>query len=331
MQKAKTNSQILPNYKCVLVTGGAGFIGSNYIEDLLKNSNTKVVSIDNLSLDIKNADKKINMKSFVDNKNFTFVQGDIKDKVLVDEVFAKYKPEAVIHFAAKADARYAVDHPYEYIDTNITGTLNLLEASKNIGVKKFIFISSSSVYGNKNKVPFEESMQSDYSISPYGASKKAGEVLCHTYAHNFNLPIVCIRVFNAYGERMRPNLVMYKWVENILNGVEVEMSGTGIRKRDFTYVGDIVSAVNKAIIKNINYEVINIGNSGPVTLKSLLKTIEKILGQKAKIKVKESNKASVEKTYASVKKAKKLLGWAPTTSLEDGLTNFVVWYKDNIK
>jgi UDP-glucuronate 4-epimerase len=313
--------------KTILVTGGAGFIGSNYIEDMLKSSKVKVITIDNLSLDIKDLDKKINMATFIDNKNFVFIEGDIKDKVLIDEVFDKYKPEVVVHFAAKADARYAVLHPQEYIDTNITGTLNLLEASKNNLIKKFIFISSSSVYGNKNKVPFEETMQADFSISPYGASKKAGEVLCHTYAHNFNLPIVCIRVFNAYGERMRPNLVMYKWVENIINDNEVEMSGTGSRKRDFTYVGDIVKAVNKAISKEINYEIINIGNSDPISLKALLKTIEKILGKKAIIKVKESHKSSVEKTYASVKKAKRILGWAPSTSLEEGLTNFVSWYK----
>lgn len=315
--------------KTILVTGGAGFIGSHFIDNALAGSTwDKVVCVDNLVVDTGTKDKKGNIKHNLNNPKLVFYKTDIKNAKAIEDIFAKEKPSVVVHFAAIADTRDAVDNPQKYIDTNITGTTNLLMSSRKHEIKKFIFISSSSVYGNKNKAPFTEDMQTDFSISPYGATKKAGEVLAHTFAH-YGLPVVVLRIFNAYGERIRPNLVMYKWIKAILDDETIEMSGKGTRKRDFTYVGDIVDAVNKSINKNIAYEVLNIGNAQPVALKDLLKIIEKVIGKKAKVMSRPSHKASVEKTHADVKKAKKVIHWQPKTSFEEGIKRLVEWYKNN--
>lgn len=315
--------------KTILVTGGAGFIGSHFIDNALAGTTwDKVVCVDNLVVDTGTKDKKANIKHNLNNPKLVFYKTDIKNAKAIEDIFAKEKPSVVVHFAAIADTRDAVDNPQKYIDTNITGTTNLLMSSRKHEVKKFVFISSSSVYGNKNKAPFTESMQTDFSISPYGATKKAGEVLAHTFAH-YGLPVVVLRIFNAYGERIRPNLVMYKWIKAILDDETIEMSGKGTRKRDFTYVGDIVDAVNKSINKNISYEVLNIGNAQPVALKDLLKIIEKVIGKKAKVMNRPSHKASVEKTHADVKKAKKVIHWQPKTSFEEGIRRLVEWYKNN--
>lgn len=322
--------------KTILITGGAGFIGSHIVDAFLADKNwDKVVCIDNLSLPTESKDKKENIKHNLKNKKLVFYKQDIKNKKKIDEIFRKEKPSIVVHVAAVADTRKAVLEPQIYIDTNLTGTVNLLESSKDNGVSQFIFFSSSSVYGNRNRAPFDETMQADFAISPYGASKKAGEILTHTYQHNFKLPVTVLRIFNAYGPRMRPNLVLYKWVKAILAGETIEMSGVGskmgVRKRDYTYVGDIVDAVYKAVKKPVAFEVLNIGNSNPLSLKDLLKKTEKVLGIKAKVIGRESHSASVEKTHANTSKAKKVIGWQPRTSFETGITNFVEWYKKNRK
>ena len=322
--------------KTILITGGAGFIGSHFLDNALKNKNwDKVVVIDNLSLDNGQRDKKANINHNLENPNLKFYEVDILNEEQIRKIFEDEKPNIVVHFAAKADTRHAVGNPQLYIDNNITGTLNLLENSKK--VEKFIFISSSSVYGNKNKVPFTEDMQTDFSISPYGATKKAGEVLAHTYSHNFNIPIICLRIFNAYGPRMRPNLVLIKWIKSILKNETIEMSGLGkkmgMRKRDYTYVADIVDAVNKSINKNRiknKFEILNIGNSKPITLKVLLKITEKVLGKKSKVIGRANHNASVENTHASTKKAKKLLGWQPVTPFQEGVKKVLDWYKTTI-
>jgi UDP-glucuronate 4-epimerase len=316
--------------KIILITGGAGFIGSHLVDYYLADSKySKVICIDNLTLPTESSDKKENIKHNLKNPKLIFYKEDIKNTKKIEEIFQKEKPNVVVHVAAIADTRNAVLEPQKYIDTNITGTLNLLESSKNLGVDKFIFFSSSSVYGNKNKAPFTEVMQADFAISPYGATKKAGEVLTHTYTHNFKLPVAVLRVFNAYGPRMRPGLVLYKWVKAILAGESIEMSGKGLRKRDYTYVGDIVTAVEKSINKKIDYQVLNIGNSNPLSLKELLKITEKVLSLKAVVVSRESHKSSVELTHADTSKAKKIINWQPKTSFETGIHNFVEWYKQN--
>ena len=316
--------------KTILITGGAGFVGSHYLDNIMPNEKyEKVIVIDNLSVDNGTDDKKANFKHHLDNPKLKFYEVDIKDKDAVEKIFQDHKPHIVVHFAAIGDVRKAVDSPQKYIDTNITGTLNLLESSKNISVEKFIFISTSTVYGNRNKAPFEEKMLTHHTLSAYPSSKIAGELLAHTYHHNFKLPVAVLRIFNAYGPRLRPGLVMSKWAKAILSDETIEMSGKGTIKRDFTYIGDIVEAVNKTITKKIEFDIFNIGNSKPVALKDLLKIMEKVIGKKAIVKSRPTHNASLALTHASTKKAKKILGWAPKTKFEDGIKKFVTWYKEN--
>lgn len=314
--------------KVIVVTGAAGFIGSNLAEALLKSGGyRRVVGIDNFDPLYPVRFKKENVAALRAHKRFAFYKADIRNAAAMQRIFAKEKPEAVVHLAAKADTRGAVIAPREYLATNIDGTLNLLECARQYGVKKFIFASSSSVYGNNNKAPFTEDANTDTPLSPYGASKKAGELLAYTYHHNFGLPVVCIRIFNAYGPRMRPGLVLYRWVEDILRGKTVELSGRGTRKRDYTYIDDLVRAFMLALKKNIGYEIINIGNSRPVTLNRLLAAIERATGTKAQVRSRPSHHASVELTHASTAKAKRVLGWKPRVGITEGVTNFVSWFR----
>lgn len=316
--------------KRVVITGVAGFIGSHAAEALLKRKKkVEVIGIDNLDANYSVSLKKENLSLLKKYPNFTFYKADIRNAKKMEDIFALHKPDAVLHIAAKTDTRHAVVAPTEYITTNVVGTLNLLEAAKNQAVKRFVFISSSSVYGNKNKPPFIETGNTDYAISPYGASKKAGEMLAFTYNHNFNLPVICLRVFNAYGPRMRPGLVLYRWVSEILEGKTIEMSGTGVRKRGFTYIDDLVDAIIRALENTtISYDVMNVGNTDTISLNRLLKIVEKKLGVKATVRSRPSTRPSVEQTHASTLKAKKLLGWQPTTSIEDGIEQFVLWFRN---
>jgi len=314
--------------KRILVTGGAGFIGSNLIEKLLKDKSTeKVICVDNFDPFYSIAFKKDNIKKFLNSKKFEFYKTDITDLSSLSKIFKKEKPDRIIHLAAKVDTRNSVKYPYDYNKVNVLGTLHLLELSKYFEVKKFIFISSSSVYGNEAEAPFKENKSANLPLTPYGVTKVAGELLCYTYFHNFNLPVICLRIFNAYGERNRPDLVIYKWVQSILNNNPIEMSGKGARSRDYTYVGDIVEAILLALKKDIGYQTVNIGNSKPISLKILLSKIEDTLGRKAVVKNRPSARASAESTCADITKAKKLLGWKPKISMEEGLKRFAMWFK----
>ncbi|MDB5189217.1 MAG: hypothetical protein JWL82_174 [Parcubacteria group bacterium] len=315
--------------KVVLVTGAAGFIGSNAAEALLKNyPSIRVIGLDNFDPTYPVAFKRSNIGGLKKSAQFSFYEADIRDRTALRRIFKKEQPDAVLHLAAKADTRHAVVAPQEYVDTNITGTLNLLECAKEFQVKRFVFASSSSVYGNDNTAPFKEDAVTDHAISPYGASKKAGEGLAYTYHHNFGLSVVCIRIFNAYGERMRPGLVLYTWVEKILKGETIEISGKGTRRRDYTYIGDLVDALLRVLTKkNIGFLVVNIGNAGSVSLTHMLRTVERATGKKARVVSRPSHHASVERTHASIAKAKRILDWKPKTSFQDGVERFVEWYQ----
>lgn len=314
----------------ILVTGGAGFVGSNLIESLLaKRSVSRVICVDNLDPFYDPAFKRSNIKPFLSNKKFKFYKTDVRDNDALKKIFAKEKPTHIVHLAARADTRRSVKEPKEYQTVNIGGTLNLLELAKDHKVKKFIFISSSSVYGNNAEAPFKETSVTDFPLAPYGASKKAGEVLAYTYFHNFGLPITCLRLFNVFGEKNRPDLVIYKWVENILKNKPIELSGDGKRRRDFTYVGDVVRAIELSLEKGDGYLILNVGNSKPVSLAVLLKHIEKALGKKATVINRPSHHASVESTYADIRSAKKVLGWKPEVSLEEGIAKFAKWLRNN--
>lgn len=313
----------------ILVTGAAGFIGSKTVEALL-HKGYRVVCIDNFNDDLYNPDfKEEHIKPFVNQEHFIMYRGDICDVALLKEIFQKEKPSYVIHLAAKANTRKAVGEPQSYIDVNISGTLNILELCKEYEVKNLVVASSSSVYGNSEDVPWKEDCQADQPLSPYGMTKRADEVLCYTYHHNFGLNVTCLRFFNAYGENNRPDLVPYLWGMALLQNKEIEISGDGSRSRDYTYIGDIVDGVVRSMEKPLGFEIINLGNSAPVSLRELLSVFEKVIGVTANVKSRPSNKSSVEATYADISKAKEKLEWQPTTPIEDGIRKLVDWLRDN--
>ncbi len=312
----------------VLVTGAAGFVGSNLCHSLLKEGYA-VVGVDNFDDTYERSFKEEHLAECVSHPHFQLVELDIKDRKGVQELFARTTPTLVAHLAAKADTRAAVEDPYPYLDTNLTGTLNIFEAAKESGVANIVFVSSSSVYGNDTAVPWQESAAADKPISPYGATKRAGELFAHAYHHNFGLNITCLRYFNAYGEHNRPGMVPYKWALALLKGEPIEISGDGGRKRDYTYVGDTVAATIAALRKPLGFEIINIGNSNPLSLKELLAVFEKTLAITAEVISRPSHTASVEVTCADITKAKRLLGWEPTTSIDEGIGRLVAWVREH--
>jgi UDP-glucuronate 4-epimerase len=315
--------------KTVLVTGGAGFIGSNTVAALLEKG-YRVICLDNFASDLYDPKfKEINIEAFKDNPHLVLYRADICDFEKLKEIFETEKPNYVVHLAAIANTRKAVGEPHSYMEVNIGGTLNILELCKEYEVENLAFASSSSVYGNSEKTPWREDDSADRPLSPYGMTKRSGEVLAFTYHHNFGMNITCLRYFNAYGENNRPDLVPYVWGMAILESKEIEISGDGSRKRDYTYIGDIVDGTIRAMEKPLGFEIINLGNHDPISLKALLEVLEKVTGSKANVKSRPSHKSSVEATYADVTKAKELLGWEPTTPIEVGVTKLVEWLRNN--
>lgn len=311
----------------VLVTGAAGFIGSNLTRELLAEG-YRVVGIDNFDDTYDPAIKEENVAPFLSNDRFVLERVDIRDAEAMLDIFKREKPTYVVHLAAKADTRRAVNDPRLYVSVNIDGTLNLLEAAREVGgVKKFVLASSSSVYGNDPDVPWSEDARADRPLSPYGATKRATEHLAHTYHHNFGMPIVCLRYFNVYGENNRPGMVPYLWAEKLLRGEEIEISGDGSRGRDYTYVGDTVRGTILAMKSDIDFDVINLGNNKPLTLNELREAFERVLGIKAQVRSRPSHPSSVEQTYANIEKAKRLLGWEPHMPVDEGLSRFVAWFR----
>ena len=311
----------------ILVTGAAGFVGSHVVDALLAAGN-KVIAVDNLN-DYYNPDfKEGNISGHLGNANYSIEKIDIRDKEAVDSVFAKHKIDKIIHLAARAGVRPSIEDPLIYEQTNVLGTMHLLNAAKENKIQQFVFGSSSSIYGNSKETPFSEDMKTDKPISPYAATKKAAELICHTYSHLYKLPITCLRLFTVYGPRGRPDMAPYKFTKAISEGTEITMFGDGSSQRDYTFVKDIVSGILKALEKPFPFEIINLGNSKPVELKKFISVIEESVRKKANIKQIEMQPGDVDITYANIDKAKKLLGWEPTTSIEEGMKEFVAWYKN---
>jgi len=312
----------------VLVTGAAGFIGSNLTKTLL-DEGYRVVGVDNFDDTYDPRFKEEQIAPFLTDSNFILERADIRDLSALKDIFETEKPSYVIHLAAKADTRDAVQNPRLYISVNIDGTLNILELCKEYAVANLIIASSSSVYGNSSRIPWKEDEAADRQISPYGATKRSTELLAHTYHHNFGMSIICLRYFNVYGENNRPGMVPYLWTEKLLHGEEIEISGDGSRKRDYTYVGDTVRATIGAMKSSLGFEIINVGNNHPLSLLELLEAFERIIGTKVTVRTRPSHPASVESTYANIEKAKKLLGWEPEVSIDEGLTRLVTWFRAN--
>lgn len=312
--------------KTVIVTGAAGFIGSNLSRELLSRG-YRVVGIDNFDDTYEVSFKEEAVAPLRIDPNFLLERADVRDRTKIAEIFARAKPEYVVHLAAKADTRAAVEDPYPYVENNVTGSLAVFDAAKAAGVLHIVNVSSSSVYGNM-PTPWSETTITDQPISPYGATKRAVELFAHAYVHNFGIPVTSLRYFNVYGEGNRPTMVPYKWARAMLRNEEIEISGAGIRKRDYTYVGDIVRGTILAMERPNGYQLYNLGNNSPVSLRELLDVFERVIGVKARVRERESHKASVEDTYADIAKATRELDWKPEVSLDEGIARLVAWVKE---
>jgi UDP-glucuronate 4-epimerase len=312
----------------ILVTGCAGFIGSHVSEALLKRGDF-VIGVDNLNdyYDVKF--KKENLEILKKHPGFTFYKEDICNYNAMKKIFDKQIPDKVVHLAARAGVRPSIENPFIYEEVNVKGTLNLLELAKERKVKSFVSASSSSVYGNQKKVPFSETDNVDTPISPYAATKKAGELLCHTYHHLFNMKITCLRFFTVYGPRGRPDMAPYMFVRNMMAGAPIKKFGDGKSRRDYTFISDIVKGVIAAVDKELEFEIINLGNNKPVDLNKFISLVENLTGKKAIIKNLPMQPGDVDVTYADIRKANKLLGYKPSVSFEEGMKQFVEWYKEN--
>ena len=309
----------------IVVTGGAGFIGSHLCEALLGNSH-EVVALDNFDSFYEPAVKRRNLTTAVASDRFTLVEGDIRDSAAVEQVITP-DTEVVVHLAARAGVRPSIRRPLLYQDVNVRGTMVLLETCRKLPGCRFIFASSSSVYGNNRKVPFAESDRVDHPISPYAATKKAGELLCHTYHHLYGTGVTCLRFFTVYGPRQRPDLAIHKFARLIEAGKPIPVFGDGSMRRDYTHIDDIIDGVLRAIERCKGYRIYNLGESRPVSLSDLIASLEKALGRKATIERLDRQPGDVDQTYADLTRAKSELGYRPSTDLQSGLGRFVEWMR----
>ena len=309
----------------VLVTGAAGFIGSHLCEALMRRGDS-VVGYDSFDDFYDPAIKRRNVQALVGNDKFSLVEGDIRDSDAVRTALGD-GVEMIVHLAARAGVRPSIEQPLLYQDVNINGTMVLLEACRTAGIEKFVFASSSSVYGNNKKVPFAESDRVDHPISPYAATKKAGELICHTYHHLYNLDITCLRFFTVYAARQRPDLAIHKFARLIEAGQPIPVFGDGSMMRDFTYIDDIIDGVLRAMDRCEGYHIYNLGESQPITLSDLISSIEEALGKEAVIDRRPPQPGDVQRTYADVTLARSDLGYEPSTSIRAGLARFVEWLR----
>ena len=309
----------------VLVTGGAGFIGSNLTQKLLDLKN-EVICVDNLDPYYDLRIKKENIKPFLMLRNYHFYHEDILNFAELKKIFEKEKPDKICHLAARAGVRPSIEIPQIYQKVNIEGTLNLLELAKEFKIKNFVFASSSSVYGERNKVPFREDDNTDFPLSPYAATKKAGEVLLWTYHHLYRLNCTALRFFTVYGPSGRPDMAPYLFTDAIFKGRPIKKFGDGESKRDYTFIDDITAGIISALDQNLLYEIINLGNNCPITLNKFIQLIEEVLGKKAVIEKLPPQPGDMRVTCADITKAKKILKYSPKTSITEGIKKFVSWY-----
>ena len=312
----------------ILVTGGAGFIGSHLCERLLSDG-VKVICLDNFdsfydpNIKIKNAEGMT--KKFQDL--FELVTGDIRNPDHLKGIFQKNRVDFVIHLAARAGVRPSIADPLLYQDVNIRGTIVLLEACKAYKIKNFIFASSSSVYGENQRVPFTEEDLDIQPISPYGATKRAGELLCYSYHHLYGMNIACLRIFTAYGPRQRPEMAIHKFTRLIDRGEKIPIYGDGSSRRDYTYIDDLIEGILGVIRYHKGFEIYNLGESQTTSLIELIKLIEGAFGKKADIEMLELQPGDVSVTYADITKAKRMLKYQPKVKMEEGIKRFVEWYR----
>ena len=309
----------------ILVTGAAGFIGSHVCEHFIGLGHS-VIGLDNFDTFYSKSIKQLNLSGLLKNKEFDFFEADIRNTEILNKIFASYKIDSVIHLAAKAGVRPSIESIAEYYDVNVNGTVCLLESMRLNKVKKLIFASSSSVYGNNQKIPFSESNFVDNPISPYASTKKSGELLCHVYSHLYGFDITCLRFFTVFGPRQRPDLAIHKFTALIDNGNPIPFYGDGSSARDYTYISDILSGILCAFNHLGGYRIYNLGESRLINLLTLVETIESILGKKATLTRLPLQSGDVIVTYADISKAKLEIGYDPKYSFKKGMEEFIKWY-----
>jgi UDP-glucuronate 4-epimerase len=313
----------------VLVTGAAGFIGSWLTERLLERG-AGVVGFDNYDPFYDRAIKEQNLASARANAGFRMVEGDLRERADVDALFGDREFDAVVHLAAKAGVRPSLADPAGYYETNLIGTTNLLEAMREAGCRRLVFASSSSVYGNNRKVPFQEDDRVDAPISPYAATKKAGEELCHVYHAVHGFSILALRFFTAYGPRQRPEMAIHAFTRRLFAGEPIPVFGDGSMERDFTYIDDVVDGVVAAVdhvMGTETFDILNLGESEPIRLSRLVSALERATGCEATIDRRQVPPGDVDRTFADVSRARRLLGYEPSVGIDEGLRRFVEWYR----
>jgi nucleoside-diphosphate-sugar epimerase len=311
-----------------LVTGAAGFIGSK-VAELLLGQGHEVVGVDNINDAYDVRMKHWRLQQFKSLPRFRFEQLDISQWPAVEKAWQSSGPfDAVLNLAARAGMPASLENPWVYIDTNITGTLNLLECCRRSGVKKFVQASTSGLYGAHNPMPYREDADTSRPLAPYPASKKGAEVLCHSYHHIYGLDITILRFFTVYGPAGRPDLVLFRLVQRINEGTPITIFGDGTQKRDFTYLDDIACGTIAAL-RLVGYEIINLGADKPVELNTCIRMIEEMLGKKGNYVHRSPHPADIYATWADISKARQMLDWSPTTHVEEGLRRMVDWYAEN--
>ncbi|HEX8139407.1 MAG TPA: GDP-mannose 4,6-dehydratase [Pyrinomonadaceae bacterium] len=312
----------------ILVTGGAGFIGSHLVDALLREGRWRVTVVDDFNDFYAPERKRENVRAHLLSDSYRLVEADIRSRAALERVFAETQFDCIVHLAARAGVRPSLMEPLLYAETNITGTLNLLELARAYGVRQFVFGSSSSVYGINARVPFSEEDPIRQPVSPYAATKAAGELLCHTYAHLYAVRCVCLRFFTVYGARQRPDLAIHKFARLISRGEPIPVFGDGTTRRDYTFVEDIIAGLRASIDYTASpYEIFNLGESRTVELRELIALLEQELGQQARIDRQPQQPGDVPQTYADIQKARRLLGYHPQTQIEDGIRRFVQWFR----
>ena len=313
--------------QCVLVTGAAGFIGSSLVDRLLAEGR-KVVGLDSFDPFYPEEAKLRNLGEALDHARFQLVRGDIRDSEVVARVFASGEIDGVVHLAALAGVRASLERPAAFADVNVHGTSVVLEAAARAGRPRFVFASSSSVYGERDAVPFRENDPALHPISPYAATKRAGELLAHAIHHSQGLGVTCARIFTAYGPRQRPDLAVRKFAERMLSGLPVPIYGDGESLRDFTFIDDLVEGLLRSLDRDLGFAILNFGAGRTVKVLEVVKQLEQALGVDAEIEWRPRETGDVTRTWADVSAARAALGWSPRVPFEEGVCRFVGWLRE---